>query len=41
MNDSEEKPNDEYLVSEGKAKIFRLPFVFYNKVQQFNRDIRS
>lgn len=33
-------PLDHDLVEEGRARIMRLPFVFYNKVQQFNRDIR-
>ncbi|XP_054159605.1 tRNA (guanine(26)-N(2))-dimethyltransferase-like, partial [Oppia nitens] len=27
------------IVTEGKANIIRLPFVFYNKVQEFNRDL--
>lgn len=30
----------EEVIVEGKAKIFKRPGVFYNKVQEFNRDLR-
>ena len=32
--------HDEFVIVEGKAKILKKKTVFYNKVQQFNRDLR-
>ena len=30
---------DDHIVTEGKAQIFQPPSVFYNPVQEFNRDL--
>jgi hypothetical protein len=41
-NPNEDNLDKEYsVIKEGKADIIQPLFVFYNRVQEFNRDLRS